>query len=171
MMDPNTGDILSMVGKKIEKNPETGKNEVVDFSYGTFTTAYESGSAVKAATLLTGYKLGVIQPSTIFGDEPIQLLNTKKKSSIFNRSGYITMDGLRALEQSSNVYMFKTALLINGTPYSYGMPLRLNDDTFPKMRNSYAQFGLGVNTGIDLPNEFNGVQGPTGPTYGVKRST
>ncbi|MFJ8090746.1 peptidoglycan D,D-transpeptidase FtsI family protein [Lysinibacillus sp. NPDC095746] len=168
MMDPNTGDILSMVGKKIEKNPETGKNEVVDFSYGTFTTAYESGSAVKAATLLTGYKLGVIQPSTIFGDEPIQLLNTKKKSSIFNRSGYITMDGLRALEQSSNVYMFKTALLINGTPYSYGMPLRLKDDTFPKMRNSYAQFGLGVNTGIDLPNEFNGVQGPTGPTYGGK---
>ncbi|MFJ6211565.1 peptidoglycan D,D-transpeptidase FtsI family protein [Lysinibacillus sp. NPDC092081] len=168
MMDPNTGDILSMVGKKIEKNPETGKNEVVDYSYGTFTTAYESGSAVKAATLLTGYKLGAIKPSTVFGDEPIQLLNTKKKSSIFNRNGYITMDGLRALEQSSNVYMFKTALLINGTPYSYGMPLRLKDDTFPKMRNSYAQFGLGVNTGIDLPNEFSGVQGPTGPTYGGK---
>ncbi|CAM5249350.1 serine-type D-Ala-D-Ala carboxypeptidase OS=Lysinibacillus sphaericus OX=1421 GN=LS41612_08495 PE=3 SV=1 [Lysinibacillus sphaericus] len=39
------------------------------------------------------------------------------------------------------------------------MPLRLNDQTFPKMRNSYAQFGLGVKTGIDLPNEFSGVEG------------
>jgi len=168
MMDPNTGDVLSMVGKKIEKNPETGKNEVVDYSYGTFTTAYEAGSAVKAATLLTGYKLGAITPSTVLGDEPITLAGTKAKKSVFNQSGYISMDGLRALEQSSNVYMFKTALLINGTPYSYKMPLRLNDDTFPKMRNSYAQFGLGVNTGIDLPNEVSGVQGPSGPTYGGK---
>jgi len=168
MMDPNTGDILSMVGKKIEKNPETGKNEVIDYSYGSFTTAYEAGSAVKAATLLTGYKLGAIQPSTVLGDEPIHLLNTPVKKSIFNPGGYISMDGLRALEQSSNVYMFRTALLINRTPYKYGMPLRLNDETFPKMRSSYAQFGLGVNTGIDLPNEFSGVQGPTGPTYGGK---
>ncbi len=168
MMDPNTGDVLSMVGKKIEKDSETGKNVVVDYSYGNFTTAYEAGSAVKAATLLTGYNLGAITPRTVLGDEPITLLGTKAKKSIFNRSGYISMDGLRALEQSSNVYMFKTALLINKTPYSYGMPLRLKDDTFQKMRNSYAQFGLGVKTGIDLPNEFSGVQGPSGPTYGGK---
>ncbi|TKI68836.1 penicillin-binding protein 2 [Lysinibacillus mangiferihumi] len=160
MMDPNTGDILSMVGKKIEKDSETGKNVIVDYAYGSFTTAYEAGSVVKAATLLTGYKLGVITPNTVLGDEPIHLLGTPVKKSIFNRGGYISMDGLSALEQSSNVYMFKTAMLINGTPYSYMMPLRLNDQTFPKMRNSYAQFGLGVKTGIDLPNEFSGVEGP-----------
>ncbi|KPN96985.1 penicillin-binding protein 2 [Lysinibacillus sp. ZYM-1] len=168
MMDPNTGDILSMVGKKIENNTETGKYEVLDYSYGTFTTAYEAGSAVKAATLLAGYNLGAITPSTILGDEPIWLKGTDSKKSIFNHGGYISMDGLSALEQSSNVYMFKTALLINGTPYSYRMPLLLNQNTFPKMRNSYAQFGLGVKTGIDLPNEFSGVRGPSGPTDGGK---
>ena len=160
MMDPNTGDILSMVGKKIEKDSETGRNVVVDYAYGSFTTAYEAGSVVKAGTLLTGYKLGAITPNTVLGDEPIHLLGTPVKRSIFNQGGYISMDGLSALEQSSNVYMFKTAMLINGTPYSYMMPLRLNDQTFPKMRNSYAQFGLGVKTGIDLPNEFSGVEGP-----------
>ncbi|MFT9818064.1 peptidoglycan D,D-transpeptidase FtsI family protein [Lysinibacillus sp. NPDC056185] len=168
MMDPNTGDILSMVGKKIEKNPETGKNEVVDYSYGTFTTAYEAGSAIKAATLLTGYNQGVVSMGTTMGDEPIVLASTKAKTSIFNRSGYIQMNDLMALERSSNVYMFKIAMLINGTPYSYGMPLRLKEDTFPKMRNNYAQFGLGVKTGIDLPNEFSGVEGPSGPTMGGK---
>ncbi|MEB2302565.1 penicillin-binding protein 2 [Lysinibacillus xylanilyticus] len=168
MMDPNTGDILSMVGKKIEKNPETGKNEVVDYSYGTFTTAYESGSSVKAATVLTGYNQGVISMGTYQGDEPIVLAGTNPKASIFNRSGYISMNDLTALERSSNVYMFKIAMLMNGTPYSYGMPLRLKDDTFPKMRNNFAQFGLGVKTGIDLPNEFSGVRGPSGPTMGGK---
>ncbi|MFJ7888463.1 peptidoglycan D,D-transpeptidase FtsI family protein [Lysinibacillus xylanilyticus] len=168
MMDPNTGDILSMVGKKIEKNPETGKNEVVDYSYGTFTTAYEAGSAVKAATLLTGYNQGVVSMGTVMGDEPIVLAGTSPKASIFNRNGYISMNDLTALERSSNVYMFKIAMLINGTPYSYKMPLRLKDDTFPKMRNNFAQFGLGVKTGIDLPNEFSGVEGPSGPTMGGK---
>ncbi|KAB0443560.1 peptidoglycan D,D-transpeptidase FtsI family protein [Lysinibacillus fusiformis] len=168
MMDPNTGDVLSMVGKKIEKNPETGKSEIVDYGYGTFTTAYEAGSSVKAATVLTGYNQDVISMGTSMGDEPIKLAGTDFKSSIFNRSGYVPMNDLMALERSSNSYMFKIALLINRTPYSYGMPLRLKDDTFPKMRNNYAQFGLGVKTGIDLPNEFGGVRGPSGPTMGGK---
>ncbi|MCM0624215.1 penicillin-binding protein 2 [Lysinibacillus sp. OL1_EC] len=168
MMDPNTGDILSMVGKKIEKNPETGKNEVVDYAYGSFTTAYEAGSSVKAATVLTGYNQDVISMGTSMGDEPIKLASTDPKTSIFNRAGYIPMNDLLALERSSNSYMFKIALLLNGTPYSYGMPLRLKDDTFSKMRNNYAQFGLGVKTGIDLPNEFSGVRGPSGPTMGGK---
>lgn len=168
MMDPNTGDILSMVGKKIEKNPETGQNEVIDYAYGSFTTAYEAGSSVKAATVLTGYNQDVISMGTSMGDEPIILAGTDPKTSIFNRAGYIPMNDLLALERSSNSYMFKIAMLLNGTPYSYGMPLRLKDDTFSKMRNNYAQFGLGVKTGIDLPNEFSGVRGPSGPTMGGK---
>ena len=168
MMDPNTGEVLSMVGKKIEKDAETGENVILDYSYGTFTTAYEAGSTVKAATVLMGYNQGVISMGTNLGDEPIRLAGTPVKSSIFNRSGYITMNDLTALERSSNVYMFKIAMLINGTPYSPLMSLRLKDDTFTTMRNNYAQFGLGVKTGIDLPNEVSGVMGPSGSTYGGK---
>lgn len=163
MMDPNTGDVLSMVGKKIEKDPDTGKNVIVDYAYGTFTTAYEVGSTVKAATLLTGYDQGVISMGDDLGDEFIYLAGTPVKKSIFNKGSYIPMNDLMALERSSNAYMFKIAMLINGTPYSYMMPLRLKDDTFSKMRNNFAQFGLGVKTGIDLPNEVSGVTGPTGP--------
>ncbi|WPK11489.1 penicillin-binding protein 2 [Lysinibacillus louembei] len=159
MMNPNTGEILSIVGKKIEKDPETGESYIVDYSYGAFTTAYEVGSSIKAATVLTGYSEGVIKPGSEMMDEPIKLLSTDPKSSIFNRSGRIWMNDLKALERSSNSYMFKIALGIGGTGYSYNMGLRLRDDTLQRMRNGYSQFGLGVPTGIDLPGEFAGYQG------------
>lgn len=160
MMNPNTGEILAMVGKKIEKDPETGKQYVVDYSYGTFTTAYEVGSAVKAATVLMGYKEGVIEPGTELIDQPIKLAGTQQKSSIFNRGGRIRMSDLTALERSSNSYMFQVAMKLGGvSTYRYNMGLKIKDDTLQRMRNGYAEFGLGVKTGIDLPNEFTGYQG------------
>lgn len=160
MMNPKTGEILAMVGKKIEKDPDTGKTYVADYSYGTFTTAYEVGSTVKAATLLMGYKEGVVKPGTRLIDQPIKLAGTDPKSSIFNRSGSIPMNDLTALERSSNSYMFQVAMKIGGLNYRYNMSLKsLRDDTLQRMRNGYAEFGLGVRTGIDLPNEFAGFQG------------
>ena len=159
MMNPNTGELLSVVGKKIEKDSKTGKEYIVDYSYGTFTTAYEVGSTVKAATLLMGYSEGVIEPGTKLIDQPIKIAGTEPKSSIFNRHGKIPLDDITALERSSNSYMFQVAMMIAGTRYRYNMGFRIQDDTLQTMRNGYAQFGLGVNTGIDLPNEFAGFQG------------
>lgn len=159
MMNPNTGEILAMVGKKIERDPETGKQYIADYSYGTFTTAYEVGSAIKAATVLMGYKEGVIKPGTVLVDQPIKLASTDPKSSIFNRGGRIPMNDLTALERSSNSYMFQVALKLAGLEYRYNMGLQIKDDTLLRMRNGYAEFGLGVNTGIDLPNEFSGFKG------------
>lgn len=158
MMNPNTGELLAVVGKKIETDPETGKPYIIDYSYGTFTSAHEAGSTVKAATLLTAYKEGVITPGTVLTDQPIRL-GRITKSSLFNRSGYIRMDDLTALERSSNSYMFQIALMLNGTSYYPNMGLKLRNDTLQKMRNGYAQFGLGVKTGIDLPNEGVGYLG------------
>ncbi|HWL13654.1 MAG TPA: penicillin-binding protein 2 [Ureibacillus sp.] len=159
MMNPKTGELLSVVGKKIEKDKETGKSYVVDYSYGTFTTAYEVGSTVKAATLLMGYSEGAIEPGQYMIDQPIKLAGTNAKSSIFNRNGRITINDQTALERSSNSYMFQTAIKIAGSTYSYNMPFRIKDGTLQTMRNGYAQFGLGVNTGVDLPNEFPGFAG------------
>lgn len=159
MMNPHTGEILAMVGKKIERDPETGKQIIVDYSYGTFTTAYEVGSTIKAATLLTGYREGVIKPGTVLVDQPIKLASTDPKSSFFNRGGRIPMNDLTALERSSNSYMFQVALKLAGLEYRYNMGLQIKDDTLLRMRNGYAEFGLGVNTGIDLPNEFSGFKG------------
>ena len=55
---------------------------------------------------------------------------------------------------SSNVYMFKTALRLAGDPYSSGMNLPNNiEEAGQKLRKGLNQVGLGVKTGIDLPNE------------------
>ena len=159
LMDANTGELLSVVGKKIEKDSETGESYMMDYSYGTFTTAYEAGSTVKAATVLMGYSNDVIEPGTRLVDQPIKLKGTDPKSSIFNRNGAIPMDDIRALEQSSNSYMFQIAMMLAGVRYQYNIGFRIKENTLQTMRNGYAQFGLGVTTGLDLPNEVEGYKG------------
>lgn len=157
MMNPNTGEILSMVGKKLETD-DNGKMTVNDYAIGTFTSAYEAGSVVKPATLLTGYSLNAIKMRETLIDTPINIAGTIK-SSIFNRSGSIALNDLTALERSSNVYMFRTAFRIAGVNYVPGAGLAVQQKDFTAIRNSYAQFGLGVKTGIDLPGEFEGIKG------------
>lgn len=156
MMNPNTGEILSMAGKKIETDKETGKQYMIDYSYGSFTTSYEAGSTVKAATVLMGYNEGVIKPGTPMLDSPMRIGNVTL-NSLFNKSGSVMLNDLTALERSSNVYMFKIAMGIGGYKYGSGR-FNLADGTLQKLRNGYAQFGLGVPTGIDLPGETPGIQ-------------
>ncbi|MER1956470.1 MAG: penicillin-binding protein 2 [Solibacillus sp.] len=156
-MNPQTGELLSVVGKKIEKDEETGKPYIVDYSYGTFTTAYEAGSSIKAATVLMGYNEDVIKPGTVMLDAPMRIGNITL-NSLFNKGGSVMLDDLTALERSSNVYMFKIAMGVGGRSYSAGSRFSLDNGTLQTMRNEYAQFGLGVPTGIDLPGETVGYQ-------------
>lgn len=155
--DPNTGEILAMSGKQIVKDKNTGKMEMRDYAQGTFTTSYNVGSAVKGATVLTGYKTGAIHPGSYQIDEPLKIQNTPIKSSY---STFGKINDLRALQVSSNVYMWKTVIAMAGGHYIPNGPLPLNPKTFDTMRKSFAQFGLGSRTGIDLPNEMTGFPGP-----------
>ncbi|MGJ3196136.1 peptidoglycan D,D-transpeptidase FtsI family protein [Peribacillus frigoritolerans] len=156
MMDPDTGEVLTMAGKKYEKDPETGKSSIEDFALGNITTSYTMGSAVKGATVLTGYQQGAIQPGTYFYDTKMKIKGTKEKGSYKN---FGNINDLTALKVSSNVYMFRTAINIAGAHYVPNEPLNISSSAFSTMRNSFAQFGLGVRTGIDLPNEMSGFKG------------
>ncbi|PFE05558.1 penicillin-binding protein [Bacillus sp. AFS023182] len=155
MMNPKNGEVLSMAGKQLVE--EDGKKEVKDYALGTMTSSYPMGSTVKGATVLTGYQTGAIQPGTVLLDEPIKLKGTPIKSS-WKTMGSI--DDLTALKMSSNVYMFKTAMNIAGVPYVRGGTLDIKKKAFEDMRYYFSQFGLGVKTGIDLPNETAGLKGP-----------
>lgn len=156
MMDPNTGEVLTMAGKRYVRDSETGKASIEDFALGNITTSYAMGSAVKGATVLTGYQQGAIQPGSVFYDTKLQIKGTPAKGSYKN---FGNINDLTALKVSSNVYMFRTAINIGGGTYIPNHSLSINPKAFTTMRNSYAQFGLGVRTGIDLPNEMVGFKG------------
>lgn len=155
MMNPKTGEILAMAGKMITKDGN-GKVELKDYALGTMTSAYAMGSAVKGATVLTGFQTGVLRPNTYIVDEPLYIKGTPVKKS-YQTMGRI--NELTALQRSSNVYMFKTAIAIGGGVYQPYAPLAINPEAFTTMRKYFSQFGLGVKTGIDLPNEIIGFQG------------
>jgi penicillin-binding protein A len=156
LMDPNTGEIKSLAGKRIVRDEETGKTEMEDDALGTFTTTYNVGSAVKGATILTGYQTGVISPGDSFYDSPILIRHTRPKKS-WKNFGWI--NDVNALKVSSNVYMFHTAIKIGEGRYIPNGPLPLNMKGVDTIRQSFAQFGLGTRTGIDLPNEQTGFKG------------
>ncbi|MTH52430.1 penicillin-binding protein [Bacillus mangrovi] len=155
MMDPSNGEVLSMAGKQIIKEG-SGARKMKDFSLGAMTSSYTMGSAVKGATVLAGYESGAIKPGTVLLDEPLYIAGSNPKKS------YQTMGSINdteALKRSSNVYMFKTAIEMAGGKYKKNGALPLDTGTFSVMRNYYSQFGLGVPTGIDLPNEAAGYKG------------
>ncbi|MDQ0199677.1 peptidoglycan D,D-transpeptidase FtsI family protein [Neobacillus ginsengisoli] len=158
LMDPHTGEVLTMAGKQIVRNKETGKKEIEDDALGTFTTSYNVGSTVKGATVLTGYKTGAITTGTVFDDTGIKIKGTPLKKSY----AYLgKLNEINALKKSSNVYMFHTAIKIGKGQYEYNQPLNFNHNAFETIRNSFASFGLGTRTGIDLPNEQTGFKGPS----------
>ena len=153
VQDPNNGDILAMVGKHINED-----GDIVDYDYGTLTATYVPGSSVKGATVAAGYQEDVLEVGETLIDEPMTFSGTDTVSSFFNRNDQVPVDDQRALMVSSNTYMFKIALAIMGEEYSANMPLPTDVTTAGyALRNGLNQFGLGVSTGIDLPNEARGL--------------
>lgn len=155
VQDPNNGDILALAGRQIDKN-----GKITDYHYGTFTSQYAVGSTVKGATLLTGYSNNAISVGEEMIDEPLKFEGGLTKRSYFNQDGKVKISDKEALMHSSNVYMFKTALKMAGTNYTNNMSLPADiTEAGLKMRKGFNQFGLGVKTGIDLPNEVTGQTG------------
>ncbi|MCG7345130.1 penicillin-binding protein 2 [Sporosarcina sp. ACRSL] len=159
MMDPNNGELLALVGKRLVKDEDTGKWEVRDYAYGTFTSAYEVGSTVKLATVLGGYSEGVLSVGEVKIDEPIHIAGTNVKRTLFNPYGRVPVNDIQAIGRSSNVYMFRIAMSLGDAVYRPYMPLRIDIGGFDRLRNVYASFGLGVKTEIDLPGEYSGQTG------------
>lgn len=160
LMDPNTGEVLTMAGKRIVRDQKTKEYYLEDDALGNILNTFNVGSVVKGATVLTGYKTGAIYPGQSFDDRGLQFKDTplKKSYSYLGKPNDIT-----ALKLSSNVYMFHTAIKIGDGVYRYNDTLNLDPQVWEKIRNSFASFGLGVRTGIDLPNEQTGAKGANQP--------
>ena len=145
LQDPNTGDILAMSSMVRNEDGTVTPNPT-----SVYTDAYAPGSVVKGAVVYMGLDQGVIQPGEKMVDSYIKIKDTPIKKS-WKPLGIV--DDVSALAQSSNVYMFHIAIRLGGGNYVENGPLQINSDTYLLMRNYYSQFGLGVMTGIDVPNE------------------
>ncbi|GAA5415519.1 penicillin-binding protein H [Paraliobacillus ryukyuensis] len=153
MMDPQTGEVLAMSGAAYDKE----KGEVYDEGYRTIYNTNVPGSVVKGATVLAGLDSGVISPGEHLYDSPIKIAGSRTISSYKNMG---SISDIQAIEKSSNIYMSKIAIRLAGADYQAGQPLRNFDfSAFQTLRNYYSQFGLGVETGIDLPYEAPGLIG------------
>lgn len=161
--DPDTGAIYALVGKK--KNSD---GEIVDDALGTINAVYVSGSVVKPATISAGYGEGLLEVGSEneITDEPLYFSGTPVKASWWFTSGNDATPRIltdkQALAQSSNVYMIKLAMALGGVNY-YEPYMDLSeldtDAVYDTLRSYYAEFGLGVSTGIDLENEATGIIG------------
>lgn len=153
--NPKTGEILAMAGKQIKVNDD-GSYTIFDYTPGVVTSSVTPGSIVKGASHIVGYNTGALQIGEVRYDSCIKIAATPIKCSLFDY-GYI--DDLAALKYSSNVYQFYTAIKVGGGKYEYNKPLVIDEKAFDIYRSTFAEFGLGVKTGIDLPNESLGYKG------------
>ena len=153
--NPNTGEILAMAGKQIEKK-ENGSYKLYDYTPGVITSSVTPGSIVKGASHIVGYNTGALKINEYRNDACIKIAATPLKCS-FREYGNI--NDVEALKYSSNTYQFLTAINVGGGKYSYNKALVIDETAFDTYRNTFAEFGLGVKTGIDLPNESLGYQG------------
>lgn len=109
------------------------------------------GSTVKPLSVLIGLKEGFFTPNTIYSD---------KGYATFGKSGYETkvrnssnhvygsLDPAKAIEKSSNAFMVD---MVGKKLYDKYKTKGIDVwDVYMK------EFGLGVSTGVDLPNEFLG---------------
>ena len=152
--DPNTGEVLAMAGKQIIMSDVGYK--IIDYTPGLFTSPVAVGSVVKGASHIVGYNTGALKIGEYRDDSCIKIMSTKEKCS-WTYLGYL--NDIDALKYSSNTYQFRTAINVGGGNYYYDGPLSVNSSAFKTYRDIFNQFGLGVKTGIDLPNESVGLIG------------
>ncbi|SEQ18692.1 cell elongation-specific peptidoglycan D,D-transpeptidase [Virgibacillus subterraneus] len=154
VMNPQTGELLAVAGQHYNRDD----NEFENAGLKSLYAGHPPGSAVKGATVLSGYESGVIEPGQRFYDAPIKIAGTPEKSSYSNLQWVNDLDALR---RSSNVYMFYIAMRMGGDfNYQRNDKLKFDPAAFQEMRNYFSQFGLGVKTGVDFPYESTGYKGP-----------
>lgn len=152
--EPKTGEILAMAGKQVKE--ENGEYKVYDYTPGITTSPVVVGSVVKGASHIVGYNTGNLQIGERRYDSCIKLAGAPQKCSWRNLGN---INDVTALKLSSNVYQFYTAMKLAGVNYTYDTPFKVDNNAFDIYRNTFAQFGLGVKTEIDLPVESLGYKG------------
>jgi len=152
--EPLTGALKSMAGFRLVGNKNNYSWQ--DVTTNIINNSYTPGSVVKAASMTVGYQNNLIDTGKKIKDGCVKLYLVPQKCS-YKSLGYL--DDIGALRNSSNYYQFMIAINLAGENYKSNMKLNVSKEHFDIYRNTFASFGLGVKTGIDLPDEKVGIIG------------
>lgn len=140
IMDPTTGEIAGLAWNPgFDLNDFKGSS-VDDFNNPIVESNYEMGSIVKPLTMASGIDASVVTASSTYFDAGFLVLNGKRISN-YDGKGRGTVDMQQVLSQSLNT----------GVAY---IANKMGNEKFSKYMKSY---GIGTETGIDLPNEGRGL--------------
>ena len=156
--NPQNGDILAIAA--IKRNEDgTYWNDVQSPMLSTGT--YPVGSVVKMGTVYMGLSQGVINENELILDTPMYIRGTPVRTSWM--AGIGNVNSRTALQHSSNIYMYQTAIRLAGATYVPNGPLLIENPkkTYDLMRKYYSQFGLGIRTEVEFPFEETGYHGGT----------
>lgn len=146
IMDPQTGGIYAMaVNPSFDPNNFSKERDQSVFSNPLVEGAYEMGSIIKVLTVAAGLDKGVVTAKTTYDDKGFRVFNTKRISNFDGKArGIASVQDV--INQSLNV---GSAFVME----------RIGKEDF---RKYFTAFGLGEETGIDLPNEGQGNIGNLG---------
>jgi cell division protein FtsI/penicillin-binding protein 2 len=140
IMDPKTGEIVAMSVIPTFDLNNRSQVAVDDFKNPLVESVYEFGSTIKALTVAAGLDSGRITRTSTYFDAGCIELNTKRICN-FDGKGRGTVDMQQVLSQSLN------------TGVSHIVTTMGRD----RFRDYFLNFKLGSESGIDLPNEAQGL--------------
>lgn len=141
IMNPRNGEIYALgVYPVFNSNSFEKEDSVQIFSNPIVESVYEMGSIIKPLTIAAGIDAGAITSGTMYNDRGSITLNGLTISNFDGKGrGYVSMQ--EVLSQSLNT---GAAFVVE----------RMGNDVFREYMLSY---GVGEETGIDLPNESAGL--------------
>lgn len=153
VMNPWNGDILAMAkypGYDLNcwNKPSTCDWATIDQFNSLTGGGYLPGSTFKLITVMFGLNEGLIGPQEkVLSTGTYRIGRDIKKD--WKSGGHGWTDGIKAIKESINTYMYDIAMRLYRRSGDYA-------SQFDVVRRFAAQFGLGVKTGIDLPDEGTG---------------
>ncbi|HEX4344821.1 MAG TPA: penicillin-binding transpeptidase domain-containing protein [Solirubrobacteraceae bacterium] len=156
-LDPRSGEVLAMDSFPTF-DPSIFTKQLTDARYKALTgtgkeagplfnraisSAYPVGSTFKPITALAGLDAHLVTPATTVDDTGCTQVGEIKRCNAKHEQ-YGTIDMVKAIQVSSDVYFYKLGIL----EYYHGGLI---------LQKWARKLGLGRDTGIDLPNEYAGL--------------
>lgn len=143
IVNPQTGEVYAMaVDPTFNLNEFSKVEDPMIFGNPLVENVFEMGSIIKALTMASGLDIGAVTATSTYYDQGFLFLNNKRIENYDGR-GRGTVSMQEVLNQSLNTGAAHVALKMGNAKFSEYMK----------------SFGIGTETGIDLPSETKGLIG------------